>query len=75
MPAIETTVALVRAAYDQLDRNVAENGKFFDAVAKRQGPTALTANGEIQTLAQAQGALGPAVRDGRTSLAGGDEET
>lgn len=55
----------------QVRANLKENGAFYDEVAKRQSPPGLGAHGEIQTLAQAQGAMGPAARDRQPPPPGG----
>lgn len=61
-----------KALWEQLMRNLTINAAWYDAVASRNLPASVTTDGTIQTAAQAQGALGPAVRDGRVPPPGGE---
>lgn len=63
-----------KAIVRQIEVNLAINGRYWDEVAKRQAPAMLGTNGEVKTLAQAQGALGPAARDRQALPPGGDDD-
>jgi len=63
-----------KALHAQITRNLEINGIYFDELTKRNNPADGDLGGKHQTIAQAQGAMGPAVRDGQAPKPGGDGE-